>query len=135
VLSNNQPRTDKISVELYKNSLPFTRAFLVGSVLVIYFSFPCWNRNCKPFRSTCVRPGFWWGSCCSILASYFVDYCLFLYLFCYCIVCPSFIWFAIVLSVLPLLAHLTQRVRWAIAITWRPSYVVNLFKNLLLWKY
>jgi hypothetical protein len=33
------------------------------------------------------------------------------------------------------LAHLTQRVRWAIAITWRPSYVVNFFKNLLLWKY
>jgi hypothetical protein len=46
-----------------------------------------------------------------------------------------------------LLAHLTQRVRWAILITWRPSsvvrpsfvrrpsYVVNFFKNLLLWKY
>jgi hypothetical protein len=35
------------------------------------------------------------------------------------------------------LAHLTQRVRWAIAITWRPSSssVVNFFKNLLLWKY
>ena len=33
------------------------------------------------------------------------------------------------------LAHLTQRVMWAIAITWRPSYVVNFFKNLLLWKY
>ena len=25
----------------------------------------------------------------------------------------------------PLLAHLTQRVMWGIAITWRPSYVVN----------
>ena len=34
-----------------------------------------------------------------------------------------------------LLAHLTQRVMWAIAITCRPSYVVNFFKNLLLWKY
>jgi hypothetical protein len=36
-----------------------------------------------------------------------------------------------------LLAHLTQRVRWAIAITWHPlsSSVVNFFKNLLLWKY
>ena len=33
------------------------------------------------------------------------------------------------------LAHLTQRVMWAILITWRPSYVVNFFKNLLLWKY
>ena len=33
------------------------------------------------------------------------------------------------------LTHLTQRVMWAIAITWRPSYVVNFFKNLLLWKY
>ena len=35
------------------------------------------------------------------------------------------------------LAHLTRRVRWAIAITWHPSssYVVNFFKNLLLWKY
>jgi hypothetical protein len=32
------------------------------------------------------------------------------------------------------LAHLTQRVMWAIAITWRPLYVVNFFKNLLLWK-
>ena len=30
------------------------------------------------------------------------------------------------------LAHLTQRVKWAIAITWRPSslYVVNLFKKI-----
>ena len=27
------------------------------------------------------------------------------------------------------LAHLTQRVRWAIAITWRPSYVVNFFQK------
>jgi hypothetical protein len=35
----------------------------------------------------------------------------------------------------PFLAHLTQRVMWAILITWRPSYVVNFFKNLLLWKY
>ena len=40
------------------------------------------------------------------------------------------------------LAHLTQRVMWAIAITWRPSsvvrcpsYIVNFLKNLLLWKY
>ena len=35
------------------------------------------------------------------------------------------------------LAHLTQRVMWAIAITWRPSssYVVNFLKNLLLWKW
>jgi hypothetical protein len=33
------------------------------------------------------------------------------------------------------LAHLTQRVMWAITITWLPSYVVNFLKNLLLWKY
>jgi hypothetical protein len=35
------------------------------------------------------------------------------------------------------LAHLTRRVMWAIAITWRPSlsFDVNFFKNLLLWKY
>ena len=39
------------------------------------------------------------------------------------------------LKIIYFLAHLTQRVMWAILITWRPSYVVNFFKNLLLWKY
>ena len=49
----------------------------------------------------------------------------------------SVVFFLIMKFTFVFLAHLTQRVRWAIPITWRPSssYVVNFFKNLLLWKY
>ena len=33
------------------------------------------------------------------------------------------------------LGHLAQRAIWAIAIIWRPSYVINFFKDLLIWNY
>jgi hypothetical protein len=71
-------------------------------------------------------PSLWsWWTCGSHMLWIHLSYCPSLWSWWICIVESLF------------LAHLTQRVMWAIAITWRlsSSSFVNFFKNLLLWKY